>query len=94
MNFHDIAKSAYKILPMKIFQQRFVKPMNKSLPPEQRENVISNREILQYIKEDFLSHLFYADSGNYKVFYLTDNSQRSPYILKNDFDKFLYRIQE
>ncbi len=68
--------------------------MNKHLPIDQRLNNINKREILQYIKEYFLSNLFYSDSGNYKVFYLTDNSPTSPYILKNDFDKFLYSVKE
>lgn len=55
---------------------------------------MSNVEIYHYIKKHFVSNLYYADSGNYKVFYLTDNSKISPFIFKNDFDKYLYAIKE
>ena len=46
------------------------------------------------MKEYLLSHLFYADKGHYKVFYLADNSPESPLIFSNNFDKFLYSIKE
>ena len=94
MNFYDIYTSSYRILPTQLFEENYVQLMNKELPVDQKNNTLTVKDILQYIKDDFLSNLFYLDTGNYKTFFVTDNSPKSPFFLKNDFDKFLYRIKE
>jgi len=94
INYSDISQTLYRTLPNNIFETNFVRPMSKLLPRDQRNNTDTKLDILLFVKEFLIPNLFYADSGNYKGFYLADNSLKSPILLKNNFDKFLYRIQE